>query len=69
MIEFSLPGKYNTVIELCEKYISPRKYRIDNKIGGDGWELSPNITFSNGFRANFKVDDEIMATFIMMKLK
>jgi hypothetical protein len=64
-----LPGKYNTVIELCEKYISPRKYRIDNKIGGDGWELSPNITFGNGFRANFKVDDEIMATFIMMKLK
>jgi hypothetical protein len=64
-----LPGKYNTVIELCEKYISPTKYRIDNKIGGDGWEISPNINFGNGFRANLKVDDEAMATFIMMKLK
>jgi hypothetical protein len=69
MIEFTLPGKYNTVIECCEKYISPRKYYLHNKVGGNGWEVSCSLELSNGFRARLKVDDELMATFIMLKLK
>ena len=27
MIEFTLPGEYITVIECCEKYIGPKKYK------------------------------------------
>jgi len=69
MIEFTLPGKYNTVIECCEKYISPKKYYLHNKVGGNGWEVSASLDSSNGFRAKLKVDDELMATFIMLKLK
>ena len=69
MIEFTLPGKYNTVIECCEQYISPSKYYLHNKVGGDGWEVSASLDLSNGFRAKLKVDDELMATFIMLKLK
>ena len=69
MIEFTLPGKYNTVIECCEQYISPRKYYLHNKVGGNGWEVSASLDLSNGFRAKLKVDDELMATFIMLKLK
>ena len=69
MIEFTLPGKYNTVIECCEKYISPRKYFLHNKVGGEGWELSHNVNLGSGFHATLKVDDKVMATFIMMKLK
>lgn len=67
MIEFTLPGKYHTVIECCERYISPRKYYLHNKVGGNGWEVSASL--DNGFRAKLKVDDELMATFIMLKLK
>jgi hypothetical protein len=69
LIEFTLPGKYNTVIECCEQYISPRKYYLHNKVGGNGWEVSASLDLSNGFRAKLKVDDELMATFIMLKLK
>ena len=69
MIELTLPGKYNTVIECCEKYISPRKYYLHNKVGGNGWEVSPSSDSSDGFRAKLKVDDDQMATFIMLKLK
>jgi hypothetical protein len=70
LIEFTLPGKYNTVIECCEKYISPRKYFLQpNRVGGNGWELSVSLDFSNGFCAKLKVDDESMATFIKLKLK
>ena len=69
MIEFTLPGKYNTVIECCEKYISPRKYYLHNRVGGEGWEVSASLDLGNGFRAKLKVDDELMATFIMLKLK
>jgi hypothetical protein len=69
MIEFTLPGKYNTVIECCERYISPRKYYLHNKVGGNGWEVSHSSNLSDGFRARLKVDDEQMATFIMLKLK
>jgi hypothetical protein len=69
MIEFKFPSKYNTVIECCEKYISPRKYDLHNKVGGNGWEVSASLDLGNGFRAKLKVDDELMATFIMLKLK
>ena len=69
MIEFTLPGKYNTVIECCEKYIGPKKYNLQNKVGGDGWELSHSLNLSDGFCAKLKVDDEPMATFIMLTLK
>jgi hypothetical protein len=69
LIEFTLPGKYNTVIECCEQYISPRKYYLHNKVGGKGWEVSACLNFNDGFRAKLKVDDESMATFIMLKLK
>jgi hypothetical protein len=69
MIEFTLPGKYNTVVECCEKYISPKKYDLQNCVGGTGWEVSVSLDFSNGFCAKLKVDDEPMATFIMLKLK
>ena len=69
MTEFTLPGKYNTVIECCERYISPRKYYLHNKVGGSGWEVSHSLDLSNGFRAKLKVDDELLATFIMLKLK
>jgi hypothetical protein len=69
LIELTLPGKYNTVIECCEKYISPRKYYLHNKVGGNGWEVSHSSDSSDGFRAKLKVDDEHMATFIMLKLK
>jgi len=69
LIEFTLPGKYITVIECCEKYIGPKKYNLQNCVGGDGWELSHSLNLSNGFRAKLKVDDELIATFIMLKLK
>ena len=69
MIEFTLPGKYNTVIECCEKYISPRKYFLHNKVGGNGWEVTHSSDLNKGFQAKLKVDDELMATFIMIKLK
>ena len=69
MIEFTLPGKYNTLIECCEQYISPRKYYLHNKVGGSGWEVSASLDLSNGFRAKLKVDNARMATFIMLKLK
>ena len=69
MIEFTLPGKYITVIECCEIFIGPKKYNLQNKVGGDGWELSHSLNLSDGFRAKLKVDDEPMATFIMLKLK
>jgi hypothetical protein len=69
MIEFTLPGKYNTVIECCEKYIGPKKYNLQNRVGGTGWEVSASLDLGNGFRAKLKVDDEPMATFIMLKLK
>ena len=69
MIEFTLPGKYNTIIECCEQHISPRKYYLHDKVGGIGWEVSHSLDLSNGFRAKLKVDNELMATFIMLKLK
>ena len=69
MIEFTLSGKYNTVIECCEKYISTRKYYLHNKVGGIGWEVSHSLDLSDGFRAKLKIDDDQMATFIMLKLK
>jgi hypothetical protein len=69
MFEFTLPGKYNTVIECCEKYISPKKYYLHNKVGGNGWEVSHSLDLSKGFRAKLKVDDKLLATFIMLKLK
>ena len=69
MIEIALPGKYNTVIECCEKYISPRKYWLHNRVGGNGWEVSPSSDLSNGFCFKLKVDDKLLATFIMLKLK
>ena len=69
MIELTLPGKYNTLIECCEQYISPRKYYLHNKVGGRGWEVSFSLDLSNGFCAKLKADNEQMATFIMLKLK
>lgn len=69
MIEVTLPGKYNTVIECCEKYISPRKYWLHNRVGGMGWEVSPGSDLSKGFCAKLKVDNKSLATFIMLKLK
>jgi hypothetical protein len=69
MIELTLPGKYNTIIECCEKYISPRRYYLHNKVGGNGWEVSHSSDLSNGFSATLKVDNELMSTFIMLKLK
>jgi hypothetical protein len=69
LIEFTLPGRYNTVIECCEKYISPRKYYLHDKVGGIGWEVSHSLDLSNGFQAKLKVDNELMATFVMLKLK
>ena len=68
MIKFTLPGKYITVIECCEKYIGPKKYKLDNKVVGEGWELSHSLNLSDGFRAKLKIDDELMATFITLKL-
>ena len=69
MIEVTLPGKYNTAIECCEKYISPRKYWLHNRVGGNGWEVSPSLDLSKKFCAKLKVDNELLATFIMLKLK
>ena len=69
MIEFTLPGKYNTIIECCEQNISPRQYWLHNRVGGHGWEVSHSLDSTNGFRAKLKVDDELMATFIKLKLK
>jgi len=69
MIEVTTPGKYNTLIECCEQYISPTKYSLYNKVGGDGWEVSHNLDFTNGFCGKLKVVDESMATFILLKLK
>jgi len=69
MIEFTLFGKYNTVIECCEKYISPRKYYLHNRVGGDGWEISPSLDLTDGFHAKVKIDDDKMATFLMLKFK
>jgi hypothetical protein len=67
MIEVTLPGKYNTVIECCEQYISPRQYWLHDRVGGNGWEVSHRS--AGGFQAVLKVDHELMATFIMLKLK
>ena len=67
MIEIALPGKYNTVIECCEKYISPRQYWLHNRVGGDGWEVAPSS--AGGFRSVLKVSDDSIATFIRLKLK
>jgi hypothetical protein len=67
LIEILLPGKYNMVIECCEQYIGPRQYWLHNRVGGNGWEVSHSS--AGGFRANLKVDDEAIATFITLKLK
>jgi hypothetical protein len=67
LIEITLPGKYNTVIECCEQYISPRQYWLHNRVGGNGWEVTHSS--SGGFRATLKVDNDLTATFIMLKLK
>ena len=67
MIEIVLPGKYNTVIECCEEYISPREYWLHNRVGGTGWEVSHSS--AGGFRTTLKVQDESLATFIRLKLK
>jgi hypothetical protein len=67
MIEIALPGKYNTVIECCEKYISPRKYWLHNRVGGNGWEVS--YISAGGFRSVLKVNNDSIATFIRLKLK
>ena len=64
-----MPGKYNTLIECCEKYISPRQYYLHDKVGGAGWEVSHTLDFANGFCAKLKVADESIATFITLKLK
>jgi hypothetical protein len=67
MIEIVLPGKYNTAIECCEKYISPRQYWLHNRVGGNGWEVAHSS--AGGFRSVLKVSDNSIATFIMLKLK
>jgi hypothetical protein len=67
MIEIELPGKYNTIIECCEQNISPRQYWLHNRVGGNGWEVAHSSV--NGFRSILKINDDSIATFIMLKLK
>jgi hypothetical protein len=67
LIEVSLPGRYNTAIECCEKYISPRQYWLHNRVGGAGWEVTHSS--AGGFRSVLKVNNDLIATFIMLKLK
>ena len=69
MIEIALSGKYNTVIECCEKHISPRKYWLHNRVGGNGWEIAHSSSSAGGFRAVLKVSNNSIATFIVLKLK
>ena len=69
MIEFTLPGKYLTIIECCEKYISPRKYWLHDQVGGNGWKVSPGLDPSKKFCSTLKIDNEQLATFILLKLK
>ena len=67
MIEVALPDKYNSVIECCEEYISPRQYWLHNRVGGTGWEVTHSS--AGRFHAVLKVKDDSVATFIMLKLK
>lgn len=63
MVEFLLQGvSLNEVLAVMET-ISPRKYWLHNRAGGEGWDVS------FGFTITVRVADERNATFIMLRLK
>ena len=63
MVEFLVRDVSPTRIFEVLESISPRRYWLHNRAGGDGWEVS------FGFTVTIKIEDDLMATYAMLKLK
>ena len=63
MVEFDLYNVNRTEVLKVMEEISPRKYWLHNRVGGEGWDVS------FGFTVTVKINNERDATFAMLKLK
>lgn len=52
------------ILGFLEREVGPRSYWLHNRIGGTGWSVDIN----NG-RIQVTIDDDKMATFLILKLK
>ena len=65
METFKLPGRSATEVLAVMEQISPRKYFLHTKAGGDGWQ----VLFHDGPGISVKINDPKMATWALLKLK
>ena len=68
MVEVEINCGYEWAAKQCEKHVGPRKFVLHNRIGGEGWEVSPYYGNTNIQRTKAKFKDPQMATFIMLTI-
>lgn len=64
MVVFNVNGPLTKVLHHLEQEVSPRKYWLHNRVGGEGW----NVDINHGV-IKITMDDDQMATFMVLKLK
>ena len=55
----TIPIRYSqrhAIEAYCIEHISPRKYLIHNQMGGEGWTIGHNPTFSLDLAGNWTIE-------------
>ena len=72
MTEVEIDCDFQWLAEQCEQHVGPRLFYLHNRIGGEGWDVSPTLLASGrwtqrGCKATFA--DPRMATYLLLKIK
>jgi hypothetical protein len=67
MSETEVECNFMQLADLCDQYISPRRFYLHNRIGGIDWEVVPNYPAHR--RTTIKLADPAKLTFILLKIK
>jgi hypothetical protein len=67
MIATEVECGFTQLADLCDQYVSPRKFYLHNRIGGIDWEVVPN--YRDRRRTTIKLADPAKLTFILLKIK
>lgn len=69
MVSFRIPASVEGATRLMEELVGPRKYWIHNRVGGIGWEVSDPKYEVGSATVQVTVQQEELATLIILKSK
>lgn len=69
MTEVIIDCGFLHMADLCDQYISPRKFYLHNRVGNEEWDVSPYYGNTNHQRTKIKLADPAKLTFILLKIK